>query len=120
MAESKVDGGGLRLNEGKLQISLVPTSAIRGLAEVLQKGAAKYAPRNWERGMKWSIPYECAMRHLMTWFDGQDLDDETKLNHLKHALCNIAFLIEYSETCPQFDDRPKKKEHMNDTNQESV
>ena len=90
-------------------MELVPISAIEALADVLQKGAEKYAPRNWERGMEWSKCYACAMRHLTSWFKGEDLDKETELNHLKHALTNIAFLIEYTETYPLGDDRPEKK-----------
>lgn len=106
--QDKVDGGGLRFNEGKLPIHLVPTSTITGLAEVLQVGARKYSERNWERGMKWSICYSSALRHLLKWQSGQDLDEETGLNHLKHALCNLAFLVEYLETVPELDDRPKR------------
>lgn len=106
---SSTNGGGKRLNTGKLRLELVPTSSIRALAEVLQAGAAKYDDRNWEKGMKWTIVYACAMRHLLAWYDGEDLDPESKLNHLKHVLANISFLIEYEKTCPNLDDRPSKE-----------
>lgn len=109
MSEVKLDGGGLRLNEGKLPLELVPPSAIFALGSVLAAGAKKYAPRNWERGMKWSVCYACCLRHLLKWFSGEDKDPETGLSHLYHALCNIAFLIEYEQTCPELDDRVKRK-----------
>lgn len=105
----KVDGKGLRFNSGKLPIELIPTSFLKQTAAVLQKGAEKYAPRNWERGMSWQSVYGCLMRHLIAWQDGKELDDETGLPHLAHAACNLAFLIEYAETCPDLDDRPRKE-----------
>lgn len=112
---NKVDGQGERKNDGKLPLELVPVSAITGMAEVLQAGAKKYAPRNWERGMHWSVCYASMMRHMLKWFNGQDLDEETGLSHLKHVLTNAAFLIQYTETCPHLDDRPNKvvTEHVN-------
>lgn len=104
---NKVDGGGLRLNSGKPRVDLVPPSSILAIAEVMEAGAKKYAEHNWRRGMDWNICYASCMRHLLKWQAGQDNDDETGLNHLKHALTNIAFLIEYLETCPQLDNRYK-------------
>lgn len=100
-----VDGGGLRSNEGKLPVELVPVSAIRAMARGLGYGARKYAARNWERGMKWSIVYACAMRHLLAWKDGEECDPESGLPHLDHAITNLAFLIEYAKTYPRGDDR---------------
>lgn len=106
---SKVDGGGKRYNKGKLPLELVPFSSLEAMAKVLEKGAEKYAPFNWARGMSWQSVYGCAMRHLGKWHSPHhsDMDEETGLNHLYHALCNIAFLIEYEKTCPELDDRFK-------------
>jgi hypothetical protein len=97
-----------RKDTGKLPIHLVPPSAILAMAEVLEMGAKKYAERNWEKGMSYSRCYNSAMRHLLAWHDGQDLDPESNLNHLKHVLTNIAFLIEYLNTHTELDDRPEK------------
>lgn len=106
-SEKMVDGGGKRYNSNKLPIELVPTSAMYAMADVLQYGATKYEPNNWRRGMKWSIPYACAMRHLMKWFEGEDRDDESGREHLSHVIANIAMLVEYAKTCPELDDRFK-------------
>lgn len=103
------DGKGLRFNKDKLPMHLIPASAEQALAEVLAAGAKKYEERNWERGMKWSICYASLRRHLLAWWQGEDCDKETLLNHLKHCLTNIAFLIEYTETYPEGDDRPKRQ-----------
>ena len=100
------DGGGLRKNEGKPPLELVPPEAIWAIARVLRHGAEKYAARNWERGMNWTICYACAMRHLLKWMEGQPVDEESGLSHLDHALTNLAFLVAYERRQAGTDDRP--------------
>lgn len=97
---------GLRYNEGKLPYDLIPTEAEEGLARVLAHGAKKYSPRNWEKGMDWSIPYGALRRHLSAWWNGEELDKESGLSHLSHILCNTAFLIVYEQRGVGKDNRP--------------
>lgn len=104
------DGGGKRYNDGKARIDLVPNAVIYGLARVMTYGASKYEANNWRRGMKYSVPYACAMRHLLKWWEGEDVDAESGEPHLYHVLANIGMLIEYEQTCPEQDDRYKGKQ----------
>lgn len=108
--EIRAEAGGLRYNEGKLPMHLVPPSMITAMAEVMQAGAEKYEERNWEKGMKWSIVYGCLMRHLMKWWQGADIDETDGINHIKKVLGNAAMLVEYLETHPDLDDRPHKEQ----------
>jgi hypothetical protein len=101
----KVDGNAQRFNGGKLRMDLVPVSSINALARVLTYGAEKYDADNWRRGFKYSTPYGCLMRHLTAWQDGEDIDPESGLSHLDHAIANIAMLIEFERECPHLDDR---------------
>jgi len=107
------DGGGLRFNAGKLRLELVPPSLERAVAAVLQHACERdvnpYPPRNWERGMPWSKVEASLMRHLNAWRSGHDNDPDTGLPHVWHLACNVAFLIEYRETCPALDDRPRRE-----------
>jgi len=96
---------GLRFNEGKPEIHQVPTSLIIAVAEVLKYGEQKYAKGNWKKGMDWTKPYDCLMRHMFKWLNGEEKDEESGLSHLYHAAANIAMLIEYKETCKELDDR---------------
>lgn len=98
-----------RHNEGKDPIHLVPPDAIKAMAKVLDVGAKKYDLRNWEKGAKYSVPYASLMRHLLSFWEGEDLDPESKLPHLYHVLMNAAFLIRYYEQFEELDDRPKKE-----------
>lgn len=102
----KLDGGGQRFNKDKLPMELVPPSALEAMARVLRYGANKYAERNWERGMDWSVPYACLLRHLTSWFQGEDKDTESGLSHLDHVLMNAAMLTHFERYYPQGDDRP--------------
>ncbi len=97
---------GLRYNEGKLPYDLIPFEAEEGLARVLAHGAKKYAARNWEKGMDWSIPYGAMRRHQAAWWNGEKIDKESGLPHMAHILCNAAFLLAYEQRQVGTDDRP--------------
>lgn len=106
----------LRLQEGhkedtgKLGWHLVPGDAVEEIVRVLDFGAGKYAPRNWEMGMAWSRPFAALMRHMWAWWRGQENDPETGLSHLAHAGCCILFLIAYSKRKAGTDDRPNTQQ----------
>jgi hypothetical protein len=108
-SEKPKTGGGLRYNSGKAEIHQIPTSTFIGISKVLMYGAKKYEKNNFRKGMVWTIPYDCLMRHMFSWLDGQEVDEESGLSHLYHAAANIMMLIEYEKTCPELDDRFKGK-----------
>ena len=88
-------------DEGKLQIHLVPTQIIRDIAEVRMYGNKKYGdPNNWEQVEK--IRYlDALLRHLLTYRDylisgnlDYKFDEESGIEHHKHAACNMAFICD--------------------------
>lgn len=97
--------GGTKHDEAKLPYDLIPPEALDAVAEVLQYGAEKYGRRNWEMGMRWGRLFAATMRHLWSWWRGEELDDETGYSHLAHAACMIMFLIAYQERGKGSDDR---------------
>lgn len=96
---------GLKFDNGKTRIELIPPELLFGVGEILTFGAKKYADRNWELGMKWSRVFGALMRHLWKWWGGEILDVETGKSHLWHAGCCIAFLIAYETRKIGEDDR---------------
>ena len=74
---------GLRYNEGKLRLDLITPQIIKGIGDVLTKGAEKYADRNWELGMSWSKVIASLKRHLLAIEKGEDYDKETGLLHVR-------------------------------------
>jgi len=95
-----------RHNNGKADYSLLPLHLLEGSVRVLEKGAEKYSAWNWAKGMPWTTPYSCAMRHLAAWYRGETLDSETNENHIDHAICNLIMLKHFAEAFPEEDDRP--------------
>ena len=77
------------------------------LAVVLQKGAEKYADRNWEKGMSWMTCVGCLMRHLIKFVSGNDIDPETGVPHIDLVGINAIFLMRYFRQNKNKDDRPK-------------
>lgn len=77
-----------------------------GAARVFEYGRNKYAAWNWAKGMAWSIPLGCAIRHLLSEQSGEEFDAESGLPHRYHAICNALMLLVYERTYPQGDDRP--------------
>ena len=95
-------------DQGKTRLDLIPVESIEALGKVLTMGAAKYGDRNWEGGINYSRVYAATQRHLISFWSGEDIDKESGLSHLSHALCNIAFLVAYEDNKTRyktFDDR---------------
>lgn len=99
-AEGRKDDG------GKPPLHLIAPDFLYAIAEILDFGAKKYAPRNWEKGMDWSRVYRAAIGHLFDWFMRKGPDPETGKSHLWHAACCIMFLVCYELRGVGKDDRP--------------
>lgn len=101
-----IEKAGVKFDAGKLRWSLLPWEAITGVLRIIEYGAIKYAPRNWERGLDWSRCYDAAMRHIDAWWRREENDPDTGMSHLWHAATNIIFLITYQIRGVGKDDRP--------------
>jgi hypothetical protein len=77
-------------------------------AAVFDYGRKKYAEWNWAKGMKWSVPLACAVRHCLAILRGEENDPESGLPHRGHVACNIVMLAQYESSYPEGDDRPWK------------
>lgn len=98
---------GLKYDDGKDMWDLLPVDSLREIVKVLTHGSRKYSPRNWELGLEYNRPYGAALRHLTSFWEGEDLDDETGLEHLAHAACCILFLLSFQlREMKKFDNRP--------------
>ncbi|MCR4375657.1 MAG: DUF5664 domain-containing protein [Acidobacteria bacterium] len=77
------------VREGKGRFDLLPTRAIRQVAQHFEGGAKKYGDRNWEKGQPLSRYLDSAMRHGFAAMEGQA--DE---NHAAAAAWNWLCFIE--------------------------
>lgn len=96
---------GIRHNEGKPKWSLVPQSALIPMVQVLEFGANKYAPLNWQKGLSIREICESLKRHLDKFMEGEDFDEDSKLSHIGHIQCNALFLSWMIQHRPELDDR---------------
>lgn len=99
------EGSGVKHDAEKIRTDLYSTVALEELAKVLTFGARKYGAQNWRRGMAWSRLLGAAIRHIFAFMRGENLDHETGLPHLAHAMCCLMFLLEYYITGNGSDDR---------------
>jgi hypothetical protein len=91
----------------KPRMDLLPPEMLIGVSNVLTYGAKKYSANNWANGADWGRYYGAMMRHMVAWWSGEDVDDETGFSHLHHAGCCLAFLMAYENRGLGTDDRPK-------------
>ena len=104
--------GGARLNKGKLPLELISPYATEGLAKVLLHGAAKYAPRNWEKGLSWMETIGSLKRHILALEKGIDIDDGpdgSGLPNVDGIQVNAMFLSHFFHTKTGTDDRVKQQ-----------
>lgn len=91
----------------KPSIGLVPLRAMWEIAKVMSFGAQKYDRFNWKGGIRYSRLYDAALRHLIQFIEGEDIDPESGLPHLAHAGCCITMLLEMTMDRQDLDDRYK-------------
>lgn len=97
----------LKYDDEKPPLGLLDSYALEAIAKVSGFGAKKYGKDNWRGGLEWSRVISAALRHLLAFNSGEDLDKESGLSHLAHAGCCIMFLLWYSKYKQEKDDRYK-------------
>ena len=94
----------------KTPLQLLPPVFLNQCALALRTGAVKYGPWNWRETQVESQTYVGAiLRHLTAWQDGETLDPESGQNHLAHAACSIAILLDAADFGTLVDNRPPAK-----------
>lgn len=87
---------GRKFDNGKLQYGLLPPLALEETVKVLTFGAIKYEPDNWQRVPDSKRRYfDALQRHVWAWKQGEQIDQESGLPHLAHAMCCLMFLYEH-------------------------
>lgn len=93
----------------KVPIHLFPATAILMGCMAFLDGGLKYGRANWRiAGVRASIYYDAANRHLTKWFEGEEIDSDSGLPHLAHAIACIAILIDANCAGKLNDDRMVK------------
>ena len=90
-------------------MSVIPLPALHAIGLAMLEGSLKYGRHNYrEAGIRYSVYYDAAMRHMDAWWEGEDIDEDSGLPHpIKAAACCVVLfdaLIRENGT----DDRPPK------------
>lgn len=97
--------------DGDYLLSSVPPQWFDDAALVFEYGATHgYTPWNWLKGMLWSVPLACAIRHAKALLiDKEPMDAESGLHHIGHFVANLIMLSVFYDTYPEGNDFPASK-----------
>lgn len=96
----------LHYSTGKAGVDQIPVEILMEWGQVFSYGEAKYFRDNWRNGNNWHEFYGSALRHIMKFWLGEDIDPESHLPHLAHAIWNLATLRYFQIHGLGTDDRP--------------
>jgi len=99
---------GTKLDFGKPPLELLDRVALVETALVLRHGEQKYGAFNWRKGLSQRRALGAALRHIYAHLDREDIDQDSGLLHLAHAMCELMFAIRMHQTRPDLDDRCKE------------
>lgn len=89
-------------------LDCVPVPVLFELGAAMQEGAEKYGLMNWrEVDVRASVYYNATLRHLMAWWEGEDIDEDSGLPHIVKAIASLCVLRDAQIGCSQVDDRPR-------------
>ncbi|WP_051264107.1 dATP/dGTP diphosphohydrolase domain-containing protein [Rhizobium leucaenae] len=92
----------------KPSAQFIPPVAILEESAVMALGAAKYGAFNWQdEPIDATTYYSAAIRHLLQWFSGEDVDQESGASHLAHVRACMAILLDAQASGRLVDDRPE-------------
>lgn len=102
-ARESFDTGAVRDSRiGKGRFDLVPPRPHKRVAQLYERGAAKYSEWNWAKGMPFSRFLDSAERHLNDYKSGDRSED-----HLAAIAFNVYAIMHQEELAPELDDLPR-------------
>jgi len=91
----------------KAPVSVVPLPFINAVGLAMMEGALKYGRHNYRpAGIRYSVYFDAAMRHLFAWWEGEDIDADSGLPHPVKAAACMAVLFDAMVQENGTDDRP--------------
>lgn len=95
----------------KVPMSVLPAEVVMETGLALMEGGRKYGRHNFrEAGVRYSVYYDACFRHLMAWWEGEDIDKDSGLSHVTKAIAGLMVLRDSMIIGNATDDRPPKLE----------
>lgn len=109
MIEKKDSNPKTSLGIRKVSLSVVPANVLMEVAVAMTEGSLKYGRHNYRTdGALASVYYDATMRHLMAWWEGENIDLDSGLSHITKAISSLVVLRDAMSRGVLTDDRPKE------------
>jgi hypothetical protein len=91
----------------KAPMSMVSAPVLLEVGVAMKEGACKYGRHNYRViGVMGSVYYDATMRHMMSWWEGEDVDPDSGLSHITKAIASLVVLRDAMIQGKFNDDRP--------------
>jgi hypothetical protein len=91
----------------KAPMSTVPANVLKEVGVGMMEGSRKYGRHNYRvAGIRASVYYDATQRHMMDWWEGEDLDPDSGLSHITKGICSLIVLRDAMLNDKMTDDRP--------------
>ena len=97
-------------SSNKAPMAVVPANVLMEISVALMEGALKYGRHNYRAsGVKASEYYSATLRHLFSWWEGEDTDaDSLGISHITKAISSLIVIRDAMMRDQLNDDRPPK------------
>jgi hypothetical protein len=91
----------------KAPMSTVPAPVLAEVSVAMLEGALKYGRHNYRAvGVRASVYYDAVMRHMLSFWEGEDIDPDSGLSHVTKAITSLVVLRDSMIRGNWVDDRP--------------
>lgn len=106
----------------KAKFTTLPMGALFGAGNAMLEGACKYGRHNYRAiGVRAGVYVDAAMGHVADWWEGEDIDPDSGLNHIDKAIASLLILRDAMMQGKLTDDRPpRSKVHKRDFNADAA
>lgn len=91
------------------QFTTIPFAVLWEIGVAMLEGARKYGRHNYRViDVRASVYIDAAIGHITQWFEGEDIDPDSGLNHLSKAIASLVVIRDAMIRGSAVDDRPPK------------
>ncbi len=95
----------------KAPLSTIPMNVVAELGVAMLEGASKYGRHNFRGvGVRTSVYFDATMRHLVSFWEGEDVDPDSGLSHITKAIASLVVLRDAQLQAMATDDRPPRSQ----------
>jgi hypothetical protein len=98
------------IGSSKPPLSCVSMPVMFEVGAAMLEGSCKYGRHNYRvAGVRASVYFDAAMRHLARWWEGEDLDPDSGVSHITKCIAGLVVLRDAQiNGMVAFDDRPPR------------